>query len=131
MPADDPQADPGRRDAYRDPDGGVGQAQDGLLPGVVRGQFRRDHDDRGSDGGRDQSPGRPSSVTARALRPTSAASAHRWKEHQVGHAQCEADQCGGHPRQRRGHALVIAVPQDEHCRDDGPQAAQEIIGLGR
>jgi hypothetical protein len=99
----------------------------------MRGQFDRDHDDRGGNGGRDrvtgsagQRDGQGAEADERRQRPRV-----EGQERQVGQAQCEADQRGGHPRQRRGHAPVIAVPHDEHCRDNGPHATQEIVSLGR
>ena len=51
--ADHPQPGPGGRDADGDTDDGVSEAEDGLLPGIVRAHGRHDHDDCRGDPGRD------------------------------------------------------------------------------
>ena len=77
------------------------------------------------------SPGRPSSMTARALAPTSAPGPGvEGQEGQVDQAQNEAHDGGRHPADRGGHALAEAVAQDEDRGQHGPHAAEEIVVPG-
>jgi hypothetical protein len=51
------------------------------------------------------------------------------QEDQVDQAQGEAHQGGLQPGHRRTHAAFVAVPVDEHRGDQGPQAADNVVGF--
>jgi LuxR family transcriptional regulator, maltose regulon positive regulatory protein len=79
----DPYADPGGHRADCDADEGVRQAENGLLPRVLGADGGHDHDHRCGDPRRDRVAGPAQQHDARALAPTSTASAQAWKGRKV------------------------------------------------
>jgi NADPH2:quinone reductase len=125
----DQHAGPGGQRTDGDADHGVRQAENGLLPRMLRADGGHDHDHRGGDPGRDR-------VTGSAEQhddESTGADEHRQRpgvegqERQIDQAENEAHGGGRHPADPGGHALGEAVAQDEDRGEHRPHAAEQIV----
>jgi len=127
-----PQATPGGGHADRDTDDGLGEAQDWLLPCVLRAHGRGDHHHRGGEGGRDhvaKAAEQANGQRAGSLGPPGPC--FEGQEDQVDQAQDKAHRSGRETGHRGGHALFMGGAAGKDRGEHRPQATDESSALDR